>query len=1069
MRDSRTIVALGMSCLLTGVLAATYVSAAAPSIAQPRQSMPDVMVGVNHNDGSPRQIEFPEFLFRDATSGHWPVPILSTSDLAQGVQPVVLRGTPHSLSGAVMKLTDGTGPVDEDDPGNCFFFENGEANCRVRISLPNSEPVSQVNVYSWHRNGLNGGIRAPQLVDVYASDGEGKDFALDDPSSSGYVYLARIDTMRPGNANVQAGQHGSSVFRSDGRPLGKFKHFVFDVHTPIGGFAHTFLAEIDLVRAEDPPSVADATPAGRSFDERVAPLLSRRCLDCHNGTDKKGGLDLSRMTDVTAGGDGGPALVPGKPDESYLIARIDADEMPPKHPLSAEEKQLLRDWIAGGAAWGHSPIDRFQFTSDTRAGFDWWALKPLREASADEGTLDAFVLEKLAAKGLQASPPADRRTLIRRVTFDLHGLPPTPEEVAEFVADAAPDAYDRLIDRLLASPRYGERWARHWLDVVRFAESQGFERNKFYPSAWKYRDWVIEAFNNDMPYDEFVRLQLAGDRLRPNDPEALVATGYLTCGTHDALGLTQGSEVMRANTREDELENLVGNVGQTFLGLTINCARCHDHKFDPIHQREFFELAATFGGVERKLHQLPPPDAESAGSSPRAAMESADAQLRNALGAEGEALLLAARAEKYEAALAALMQAQARLAKQEKHAGDANERLVLQDRRRDAAAAEDELRYAQNPFSIATWDKICDGLPEDRRQAAEPWVAELSRLELRDHLSSGGAIQSVASASPQFFHVHNRGNFRDPAAVVTPRGLECVQELKTELGVFANSPEAERRLAMTNWITDTNNPLAARVIVNRLWHYHFGLGLVDTPNDFGFSGGRPSHPKLLDWLASSLVREGWSLKKVQRQIVLSATYRQSSANNSQGLQTDADNRLLWRKSPQRLDAETVHDSVLAVCGRLNLRMGGPSFRDVQVDVSVDNATYTPLNVFSGEVNRRAIYRTVVRAATPPLLDTLDCADPTVATPRRAVTTTPLQALSLLNNPFMSQAAKAFAKRVQGRASGDVGHQITEAYSLAFARSPLPEESEAAAAFVAKYGLVEFCLLLFNSNEFLYVD
>ncbi|HTI50290.1 MAG TPA: DUF1549 domain-containing protein, partial [Planctomycetaceae bacterium] len=362
------------------------------------------------------------------------------------------------------------------------------------------------------------------------------------------------------------------------------------------------------------------------FDDQVAPLLARRCLGCHNRTDKKGGLDLSTAGAVKTGGDTGPALVAGKPEMSLLWERIAGDEMPPKQPLSEAEKQIVHRWIAAAAKWGTDPIDPFRYSSDVRAGYDWWSLQPVRrpalpQVKADRwpaGVIDRFVLAQLEAAGLDPSPPADKRTLIRRLSFDLLGLPPEPADVEKFLADESPGAYAELVDRLLDSPHYGERWGRHWLDVARFGESQGFERDRLRAFSWPYRDWVIESFNRDLPYDEFVRLQVAGDVLRPGDPRAVIATGFLVAGPWDEVGQTQQSAAMKAVVRQDELEDLIAVTGQTFLGLTVNCARCHDHKFDPITQTEYYRLAAVFAGV-RQGERDSPGGADAGHLAPQAA------------------------------------------------------------------------------------------------------------------------------------------------------------------------------------------------------------------------------------------------------------------------------------------------------------------------------------------------------------------------------------------------------------------------------------------------------------------
>jgi hypothetical protein len=768
--------------------------------------------------------------------------------------------------------------------------------------------------------------------------------------------------------------------------------------------------------------LAASTPGKRGpapipmFGAQIAPLLARNCVECHSGSNRQGGLDLTQLRTTLSGGNRGPAVVPGKPAASWLWKRVASGEMPPKGALSKEEKRLLKEWIATGAKWGADPIDPFRFTSDRRAGYDWWSLQPIRQPKPPAvkrkgwpaNPIDAFVLAKLEAAKLQPSPPADRVTLIRRLSYDVIGLPPTPAEVDAFLHDRAPGAYERLVDRLLASPHYGERWGRHWLDVIRFGESQGFERNKLRPSAWKYRDWLVEALNRDMPYDEFVRLQIAGDVLRPNDPLAVIPSGFLVMGPYDLTAYTDGTPMMKAQAREEELEGLVGTVTQTFMGLTANCARCHNHKFDPITQKEYYQLAAALGGTYH--------------------------------GDERESLSPAGRpqAERERQALA---------------------RQVAGLRAR--LAARSQVRLAStSPVASASGDQ-------------EQLLAEISRLESRARLLSGGPAHASASKEPGVFHVLARGDFRQKREPVAPAGIAAVAGVAAHWGLKPEAPEGERRKALAAWTTHPKNPLTARVIANRIWTYHFGAGLAPSPSDFGFNGGFPSHPELLDWLASDLMQSGWRLKRLHRLILLSATYRQASHNglpsgpNPKSI--DADNRLLWRQNPRRLEAEALRDAVLSVSGELDPTLGGPGFRDWTVKSQGNNEIYTVFDAVGPEFNRRSLYRMVVRAGTDPLLDVLDCPDPSVATARRTVTTTPLQALSLLNSPFMERSAAKWAERLQREAPDDRPGQIRRAYRLAFARQARPEEIRFGERFAAKHGLAQLCLVLLNANEFLYVD
>lgn len=713
------------------------------------------------------------------------------------------------------------------------------------------------------------------------------------------------------------------------------------------------------------------------------------------------------------GGDSGSVLKPGQPDDSLLLKRVAAGEMPPKGrtKLSADECELVRSWITAGAKWAADPIDPFLYTSDRRAGYNWWSLQPLRVVeppSATDSTwpinpIDNFILHCLQQAGLQPSPPADRRTLIRRLSFDLLGLPPTPEEVGEFVNDSDPRAYEKLVERLLDSPHYGERWARHWLDIVRFGESQGFERNKLRPSVWKYRDFVVEAFNSDLPYDDFIRWQIAGDVLRPDDPLTVIASGFLALGPYDLTAYNNGTLDMRAFAREEELEGLVGTVGQTFIGLTINCGRCHDHKFDPITQREFYQISAALGGTYQ--------------------------------GDERESLAESAKPEV--------------------------------ERRISGLQAELE--------GIAFHEKTAD-----ERQKRE-LAAQRSRREAVLQLLKGGPVHTTAPKQPGPWRVLARGDFKQPGEVVTSRGISAVTGATADWKLSEDAPEAERRKALAEWIAHPNNPLTPRVIINRLWGYHFGEGLVRTPSDFGFQGGYPSHPELLDWLAGQLVcpadSRAWSLKRIQRLIVTSATYRQESGQKSEVRKStirnpkliDGDNRWLWHHTRQRLEAETFRDAVLVVSGELDLKLGGPGYRDFKITSAGNNETYAVFDAIGPVFNRRSLYRTWVRAGTSPLLDTLDCPDPSVPTPRRSVTSTPLQALSLLNDAFIEHYATRFAERLRREAGEEAIAQIRRAYLLTFARQPASDEIIFGQRFIVEHGLSQFCVVLFNANEFLFVD
>ena len=683
--------------------------------------------------------------------------------------------------------------------------------------------------------------------------------------------------------------------------------------------------------------------AAVDFQAQVAPLLVERCLGCHNQSESKGALDLTRKATALKGGDSGAPIKPGNATDSLLWQRVANDEMPPEQPLSQDEQELLRKWIDQGADWTIDQVDPYAYSTETRAGYDWWSLQPLSDPAPppEHVTLhpiDAFLRRKLDDKGLLPSPPVDRRTLIRRLSLKLLGMPPSAGQVDRFVADKRPDAYQRLIDETLSSPYYGQRWARHWLDLARFGESQGFERDKLREHSWPYRDWVINALNDDLPYDEFVRLQIAGDVIAPKDPQAVIATGFLVAGPYDEVGQKQQSAVMRAVVRQDEMEDYVGTVAQTFLGLTVNCARCHDHKFDPISQTEYYQIASALSGVR----------------------------------------------------------------------------------------------------------------PGQRKLGGEQMV------------------YAVAPQKADTTHVLIRGNPATPGEAVSAAGISALKSIPCDFGVSVDSPDARRRVALANWITAEQNPLFARVIVNRIWHYHFGSGIVATPSDFGFSGARPTHPELLDYLARRLIESNWSLKSIQRLIVSSQTYQQSSKPSQLGMATDATNRWLWRFSPQRLEAEAVRDSMLAVSGSLNRSMQGPSYRNFE--------TYTHNSQFyfmkdreEAEYQRRTIYRMWIRSGRNQLLDALDCPDPSVTIPVRATTTTPTQTLSLLNNSFVLRMSKQLAERVSELDYTEVDRQVVAAYRMVVQRDPTGEELAFAAPFTQQHGIEALGRVLLNTNEFLFVE
>ncbi len=1093
--------------------------------------------------------------------------------------------------------------------------------------------------------------------------------------------------------------------------------------------------------------VTSATASEKLFHEHVAPILVKNCVECHNDVTTKGGLNMETLATTLQGGDDGPAIVPGKAEESPLYQMIvgEKPDMPKKKAaLSTAETDLIKQWINSGAAWPQEIVLKEKPKGDV-THWSFQPLKPGKHASVDE-----FVEEKLKAKGLAMNAAADARTFIRRASFDLVGLPPTPEEVKAFEKEHAahPDAsVRRLIDRLLDSPRYGERWARHWLDVVRFAESHGFEMNRARTTAWPYRDYVIRAFNEDRPYDQFVREQIAGDQ-----SGAAEGTGFLVAGAWDQV---KGADpVLRANQRADEMHDIVSTTGSTFLGLTIGCARCHDHKFDPISQVDYFHVRAIFEGVqhgERELRpadanarlakadgakdeiasidtalaafqpraqltprvllddDLPPPTkpgtigcvqieqpengkpiAYSPGTSvgqasdpgdstrlpnlgesyrywkalkddapkdffswnPRAAgkqrvwvswgawtthakdaryildldgdANSKDDQKEIAVvdqskfadgsgavpgekrwsgfkyagthvltaesivilrsGKQGgptvaDAVLFETAGDDKPGAQPHVRAPVTHLANQESfdtisakfvrltiHATNGGQpcldelEIFPAGRKQNVALAKHGAKvtasdvYADGATPIHQISHVNDGklgngwswiskhghtgwvqieLPREEKISSIAWsrdrgdpkkgrvyqdrlptdyVIEVSldgkawkpvassadRLaveyrerirdvptlsgvsaenaaEVRKHSERRASLQRELKELTTFpmaylgkfeqpgptFRLH-RGDPLMPKEEITPGGLS---QLGAKLELPKDAPESERRAALAKWLTDPRNPLTARVMVNRIWHYHFGTGIVDTPSDLGFNGGKPSHPDLLDWLASEFIQGGWSMKAMHRLIMNSKAYRQASSANEAGIQADSGARLLWRFPPRRIEAEPLRDTILAVSGVLDLTMGGPGF-----DLFEPNDNYVKVyqskEAFGPETFRRMIYQSKPRVQLDDTFGAFDVPDAGQIAPRRTSSTTPLQALNFLNSGFAMQQAGLMATRLEKDAGKAADAQVKRAFQLAYNRDPNAEELEASRKLISGHGLAMFCRALLNTSEFM---
>lgn len=749
-------------------------------------------------------------------------------------------------------------------------------------------------------------------------------------------------------------------------------------------------------------AVASARAWGVDFAKDVAPIFEAHCVRCHNAETHKGKFSLATREALLAGGEEGAAVVAGKSGESHLIELVSGEkpEMPAEGAgLSAEQVATLRRWVDEGATWP----DGVTIKARARADKDWWSLRPLSDAKPPavngapagwDSAIDRFVYAKLAEKGLRPSGAASRRELIRRVTYDLTGLPPTPEEIEAFERDPLVGAYERVVDRLLASPRYGEQWGRHWLDVIRFGESSGFERNIIRDNAWPFRDYVIRSFNDNKPFDLFIIEHLAGDQIGGGDPAVEVGTGFLVAGPYDDVGNqdAKAAAQIRANTVDD----IVSATGSAFLGLTLNCARCHDHKFDPIPQADYYRVQSALWGVQQGSREL-------ATKAEREAAKAADPVKAELAGVEKE--------------LAAL-----------------KGKPTTQPARVEELSAQRAKLQAQ----LASLPKV-----------PTAWVGTFRQPAEKSYVMLGGDPQRHG---PE----------------VVPGSLAVLDRVTKPYELQADSPEGLRRLRLATWIVSEENPLTPRVLANRLWHYHFGTGIVDTPGDFGYMGGRPTHPELLDYLARRIKENGWLLKPVHREIVLSAAYRQSATWQAEAAGVDRDDRLLWRFPPRRLSAEELRDSMLAVAGVLDVeKASGPGFR-LYAYHNDNVSTYVPLDHVGPETYRRAVFHQNARAATVDLLAEFDLPDCAFTSPRRSSTTTPLQALTLLNHSFTLDVAARFAERLARECGDDRAAAVRRAFVLAFGREASVEEVAAGERVIAGHGLATFCRAMLNANEMIYV-
>ena len=779
-------------------------------------------------------------------------------------------------------------------------------------------------------------------------------------------------------------------------------------------------------------AIAAAQPV--SYQREVAPLLASRCSACHQPGNAAAGFVATT-----------PLSVARVANSGLLLATVTGEK--PRMPkagqsLTPAEVAVLTRWVAQGA-------------QDDSGGKQelWWSLRPLPKL--EPATLDSFIQKKLRAANLTASPAADPRTLVRRVYIDLHGLPPTPEQTAAFLADPRPDAYEHLVDQLLASPRYGERWARHWLDIVHYGDSHGYDKDKPRPNAWPYRDAVIRALNDDMPYARFVRAQVAGDVLYPDDPHAFALTGFLAAGPWDFVGhqeLREGTTDKNL-TRLLDRDDMVATTMSTFVSMTAHCARCHNHKFDPIPQTDYYNLQAVFAGIDRADR---PYDEDPAISRQRRQL------LAEKLAVQRRLQPLLDRVE--FARNPALVTLDDRIQ-------DAGSLLAHLGTPKTPADVEEKKRLeARRSADRAQRQTIVDSIVgpetypaiEKGKQELAAIDAQLTALPTPKLVYSGAAYFPRVGAfrpslTPRRVNVLDRGSLASPGPLARPGALHCLPALTAEFP--PSDEEGDRRAALANWLAHPNNVLTWRSIANRVWQYHFGAGLVDSPSDFGKMGNQPSHPELLDWLTVWFRDEAkGSLKQLHRLLVTSATYRQSSAHRPAAALQDGDNRLLWRMNRTRLDAESVRDSTLLAAGKLDLTVGGPSVR--QFGFKDDHSPIYDYAAFDPDApggQRRSIYRFLVRSAPDPFMERLDCPDPSVLTPKRTTTLTAIQALAMWNNRFMVRMAEHLAERAKGDPN-----QLAQ---WVLGRPLRPDER----AYAAQHGLANLARVLLNTNEFLFVD
>jgi hypothetical protein len=794
------------------------------------------------------------------------------------------------------------------------------------------------------------------------------------------------------------------------------------------------------------------------FTSRVRPILEANCLTCHSGEKPQGGLRLTSREGLLKGGLSGPAVKLGDRSHGLLLAAVNYQgrRMPPRGKLAQREIDTLAQWVRIGLPWPSGeagnlePMGHAGPPPVTPETMKFWSFQPVRRPAVPKvrnvawvrTPVDAFILKRLEDEGLAPNPPADRAALLRRATYDMLGLPPSPEEVRAFLADTSPGAWEKVVDRLLASPHYGERWGRHWLDLVHFAETNSYERDGPKPNAWRYRDYVIDSFNRDKPYDQFVLEQLAGDEIAPRTPERLIATGYYR------LGIWDDEPVDHDQALYDDLDDVARTTGETFLGLTIGCARCHDHKLDPIPAKDYYRFLAFFAGVTRF------------GGSGRS-VEQASLRALN----PDEGRRYDAAVEAHRATVRANLQALAAI-----------EQKVLAD----LTPVEKEDWRSEDVRTLILKKRVGTLLTQADLDRYATLRDEKRQLQTSQPPAMEAALCVTEIEKPREMHVLLRGNPRSPGDPVEPGFLSVLAPPQPQIAPAGET--SGRRLALARWIAGKENPLTARVMANRVWQYHFGRGIVRSSNNFGFQGDKPTHPELLDWLASELAENGWRLKSLHRQILLSSTYRMSSRANAVATRKDPENNLFWRFDMRRLEAEELRDSILAANGSLNPTMAGPSIYPT-IPAAVLAGQSVPGSGWGKsspeEQARRSVYIYVKRSLIEPMIASFDGPDPDLPCPARFATTQPTQALGMLNSDFINQQAAVFARLLKQKAGDKPADQVTLALWRVLQRAPTPAEVARGVRLIESLqrnekatsdaALTAFCLVALNLNEFVYVD